>query len=114
MKNIYDLIVEIYKEGMKISLMRKDDFYTYIKTSNTKINGIVYERAIHYRISKANTKRISHLFIESTYNYYKNNNNTFPIRKWYETHEILKYEYKARPCNYSVAQSLIKKALMKL
>ena len=109
MKNIYDLIVEKFEHGMDIPLIRNGKYYTFIEVSTTSVNGVFYDRAIHYRISDVNTKRITALFIELTYEYYIEHKSIFPSRKWYESHEILKYEYKSRPCNYSVVQGLIKK-----
>lgn len=110
--NIYDLIVETFKKGMHIPLIRRGKYYTFIEISTTVVNNITYDNAIHYRISKVNTKKITKLFIELTYEYYfKSADNSFPSRKWYESHEILKYEYKSRPCNYSVVQGLIYTAI---
>lgn len=112
MENIYNLVVETFREGMKIPLIRKGKYYTFIETSTTRVNGVFYDKAIHYRISDINTKKITSLFIELTCKYYIEEN-TFPSRNWYETHKVLKYEYKSRLCNCSVAQGLIKKVLEK-
>lgn len=112
MKNIYDLIVETFKEGMNIPLIREGKYYTFIEISTTVINKIKYDNAIHYRISEMNTKKITKVFIELTYEYYINSsNNSFPNRSWYESHKLLKYEYKSRPCNYSVVKGLINTVL---
>ncbi len=107
MEKIYDLIIRKFKQGMEIPLMRKGKYYTFIETTTTIVNEIFYDRSIHYRISDVNTKKITSLFIELTYEYYVQHKDTFPSRGWYEAHEILKYEYKSRPCNYSVVQGLI-------
>ena len=107
MKKIYDLIIQKFRKGMEIPLIRNGRYYTFIETSTTNVDRVFYDRAIHYRINNINTKKITALFIELTYEYYIQNQNIYPSRNWYETHEILKYEYKSRPCNYSVAQGLI-------
>lgn len=111
MESIYDLIIETYTEGMHIPLIKRGKYYTFIEVSTTKINDIFYNRAIHYRISKENTKKITSVFIELTYRYYVENKSVFPNRNWYKIHPELKDEYKSRPCNYSVAQGLIKVAI---
>ena len=113
MENIYKLIIETFGQGMEIPLIRREKSYIFIGTSTTIVNKIFYDRAIHYRISNVNSKKITALFIDLTYEYYIHNNNNFPSRDWYEAHEILKHEYKSRPCNYSVVQGLINLVLKK-
>ncbi|GGC86663.1 hypothetical protein GCM10011508_12400 [Flavobacterium lutivivi] len=113
MEKIYDLIIQKLKQGMEIPLIRKGKYYTFIETTTTIVNKIFYDRAIHYRISNFNSKKITALFIDLTYEYYINNKKKFPPRDWYEVHEILKHEYKSRPCNYSVVQGLINLVLKK-
>mgnify|MGYP005850281703 CR=1 FL=1 len=111
MEKIYDLVIRKFIKEMEIPLIRNGKYYTFIETSTTNVNGIFYDRAIYYRISNINAKKITALFIELTYEYYVQHKNTYPSRNWYEAHEILKYEYKSRPCNYSVAQGLINTVL---
>ena len=111
MEDIYESIVETFNEGMHIPLIRDGKYYTFIGTEVTTVNGVDHVDAIHYRISATNTKRITHQFIELTYKFYQDNNNEFPNVDWYINHELLKYEYKSRPCNKSVARGLISKVL---
>lgn len=75
--------------------------------TSTKVNRENFENAILFEISPNNRKRITSAFIELTYKYYSENNNCFPNRDWYKNHDVLKHEYKSRPCNYAVAQGLI-------
>jgi hypothetical protein len=109
--NIFNEITNKFKNGDKIHLLTKGKFDTYIETTSTKVNGIFYEKAILYEISKTNKKCITSKFIELTYDYFINNNYRFPDRDWYKNHELLKYEDKSRPCNYSIVQGLINEIL---
>ena len=109
--NIYNEITNKFKNVNKIPLLTNGRFDTYIGTTSTKVNGILYEKAILYKISATNKKKITSKFIQLTYDHYKNNNNCFPNRDWYRNHYLLKHEYKSRPCNYSVAQGLINEIL---
>ncbi|MFZ4672502.1 MAG: hypothetical protein ACOYLT_10855 [Flavobacterium sp.] len=108
---MFDSIIKEFKKDDKIKLLTKGKYDTYIGITSTKVNGKSYDKAILFEISKTNKKRITSEFIELTYNYYKENNNCFPKRDWYETHKELSHEYKSRPCNYAVAQGLINKVL---
>ena len=114
MMEIYNSVATTFNKGDKIPLISKEKFDVYIETTSTKVNGIFYEKAILYEISVTNKKCITSKFIELTYNYYLNNNNSFPNRDWYSNHKILKHEYKSRPCNYAVVQGLIAVTLKKL
>lgn len=109
--NIYGLIIETFEEGMHIPLIGNGNYNIYIGISNTTVNGVFFPNAIHYRISDISTKKITSLFIELTYGYYIQNNNTFPPRGWYINHDELNYEYKTRGCNYAVVQGLINTVL---
>lgn len=108
---IYKSIIDTFKNGDKIPLITKGKFDTYIETTSTKVNGVFYEKAILYKISATNKKSITSKFIELTYEYFINNNYCFPNRYWYKNHDLLKYEDKSRPCNYSIVQGLIKVTL---
>ena len=108
--NIYDMIIETFKEGMHIPLIRNGKFYIYIGISNTTINGVFFPNAIHYKISDNSTKRITSQFIELTYQYLLQNND-YPNRNWYINHPILNLEFNSRPCNKSVARGLIEKVM---
>jgi len=109
--NIFNEITNKFKNGDKIPLLTKGRFDTYIDVTSTRVNGILNENAIQFKISETNKKRITSKFIELTYDYYINNKNCFPNRDWYENHDSLQHEYKARPCNYAVAQGLINSIL---
>lgn len=109
--NIYNEITKKFKNGDKIPLLTNGRFDTYLETTSTKVNGKFYEKAILYKISATNKKCITSKFIELTYDYYINNNYCFPNRDWYRNHDLLKYEDKSRPCNYSIVQGLIKVTL---
>lgn len=105
MNNIYDLIVETFREGMHIPLIRDGRFYIYIGIVNTRVNNVLFN-AIEYKISEHNSKKITRQFIELTYEYLLQTND-YPDRNWYINHPILCLEFKSRPCNKSVAKGLI-------
>lgn len=112
MKSIYDLIVERFEKGMNIPLIeRGNDVYlgtskTYFRGKKRDLDAIQYEIGVN-----GQKKKVTRNFIELTYKYM--DKNKFPDRSWYENNidELIKFEYKTRPCNYSVAQGLIKVAL---
>ena len=106
--NIYDLIIETFKEGMRIPLIRDGRFYIYIGVTATRINNIHFEYAISYKISKQNSKRITRQFIELTYQYFLEHGD-YPNREWYANNPELNLEFKSRPCNKSVARGLIER-----
>ena len=110
---IYNLIIKNFKEGDKIPLLTSNLSDVYLGTSPTKVNGQLHENAILFKISETIKKRITSEFIELTYQYFEENNKSFPNREWYKTHEKLSYEYNSRPCNYSVVQGLIMEAIKK-
>lgn len=105
--NIFNEITNKFSNSDKIPLLTKGKYDTYIETTTTKVNGTFFEKAILYEISKTNRKSITSEFIELTYDFFVNNNNSFPKRDWYKNHELLKYEDNSRPCNYSIVQGLI-------
>lgn len=109
--NIYNEITNKFENGDKIPLLTKGKSHTYIGITSTKVNGENFENAILFEISVTNKKRITSEFIQLSYDYYKNNNNCFPNRDWYKNHDLLKHEYKSRPCNYAVVQGLINEIL---
>lgn len=113
MVEIYNSVITTFNKGDRIPLLTNKKFDIYIESTSTTINGILYEKAILFKISSSNKKRITSKFIELTYDYFINNNNCFPSREWYRNHNLLKHEYKSRPCNYSVVQGLIKLTLKK-
>ena len=109
--NIFNEITNKFKNGDKIHLLTKGKFDTYRGITSTKVNGENFENAILFEISATNKKRITSVFIQLTYDYYKNSNNCFPSRDWYRNQSKLSHEYKSRPCNYAVAQGLINEIL---
>ena len=108
-ENIFEEILQNIELEVQIPLSRPNHFYTYLGESVTTIQG-KRKNAIHYRISRNNTKRISSQFIESTYRYLIENNN-YPNRGWYLNHQELGFEFASRPCNKSVAKGLIEMVL---
>ena len=97
--NIYNEVTKKFKREDKIPLLTKGKSDTYIGTTSTKVNGKNFENAILFEISATNKKRITSEFIQLTYDYYIDNNYNFPNREWYKNHDLLKHEYKSRPCN---------------
>ena len=78
--------------------------YTFIEPSSTRINGITFENAIHYRISATKSKRVTFEFIRAVYDFYILNN-AFPTRV--ELMQLFPLELVSRPCNYSVALAIV-------
>ncbi len=78
---------------------------TYLGHGNTTLKGVQY-RSIKY----SNGKSISIDFINKTYQYYLENNNTFPNRLWYINN--FNFEYETRPCNKNVTKRLIETVLI--
>jgi hypothetical protein len=103
MENIFEIVINHFKENDLIPLERQNHFYKYIESSKTKINGEEFQ-SITYEISITNQKRITRKLIEETYKYYKTCKE-FPDINWYRREFYL--EIKSRPCNKSVAKGLI-------
>jgi hypothetical protein len=80
--------------------------YTFIEPSSTRINGITFENAIHYRISDTNSKRVTFELIRAVYDFHLSNN-AFPTRA--ESMQLFPDELRSRPCNYSVAVSIVRR-----
>jgi len=80
--------------------------YTFIEPSSTRINGITFENALHYRISDTNSKRVTFELILAVYDFHLLNN-AFPTRV--ELMQLFPYELRSRPCNYSVAVSIVRR-----
>lgn len=78
--------------------------YTFIEQVPTRINGILFEQSIHYRISDSNSKRITFNLIQSVYEHYQLNNE-FPTRA--QVNVSFSRELASRPCNYSVVLSIV-------
>lgn len=79
--------------------------YTYLGEINTNLNGVQY-RSIKY----SNGKCITINLINQTYQYYLENNNTFPNRQWYIKH--FNFENSTRRCNINVAKRLIESTML--
>lgn len=91
-------------EKNKIILLKRGGPYRYIKMVSTKINGINYEHAFEYEISKKNRKRITLLFIEYLLDHYKHE------RRILNRNEMIipfQVELQSRHCNYSVAKYIV-------
>lgn len=80
--------------------------YTFIESSSTRINGITFTNAIHYRISDTNSKRVTFELIRAVYDFHLLNN-AFPTRA--ELMQLFTDEIRSRPCNYSVAVSIVRR-----
>lgn len=99
----FDLIVESLINDNCIRTIRGCN-YIFIKQSPTKIKGILFEQGIHYRISDLSSKRITFCLIRSVYDYYQVNSE-FPTRA--QLMNFHSNELSSRPCNYSVACSIV-------
>lgn len=99
----FDQIIQSLNDEPIIPLLQGGN-YTLIEPSSTRINGITFENAIHYRISATNSKRVTFEFIRSVYDFYLLNN-TFPTRA--EMMSLFPHELCSRPCNYAVALAIV-------
>lgn len=83
----------------------QDTNHTYLGERNTTLRGVQY-RSIKY----SNGKCITIDLINQTYQYYLENNNTFPARQWYVQYFI--FENRTRGCNITIAKRLIEIILL--
>lgn len=101
----FDQIIQSLHNDPIIPLLQGGN-YTFIEPSSTRINGITFENAIHYRISATNSKRVTFEFIRSVYDFYLLNN-TFPTRA--EMMALFPHELCSRPCNYSIGCAIARR-----
>ncbi len=106
-ENIFQTILDHFREGQPIQLMRSNKNYHYIGVSTTRINHIQYQ-SVTYKISEKNSKRVTKDLIEAVYKYYLQDGN-YPDINCYK--ENFLNEIKSRPCNKSVCQWLINQVL---
>jgi hypothetical protein len=99
----YDLVIQSLNNNPTLPLLQGGN-YTFVDLSSTKINGITFKNAIHYRISETNSKRVTFELIRAVYDLYILNN-TFPTRA--EMMSLFPHELCARPCNHSVACPIV-------
>jgi hypothetical protein len=99
----FDLILQSLDNNPTFPLLHGGN-YTFIEPSSTRINGITFENAIHYRISDTNSKRVTFDLIRAVYDFYLLNN-VFPTRA--ELMQLFPLELSSRPCNYSVALAIV-------
>jgi hypothetical protein len=99
----FEQLIQSLRHNSDIPTIRGRN-YTFIEHSPTRINGILFEQSIHYRISDINSKRITFNLIESVYEHYQLNNE-LPTRA--QVNDFYPKELASRPCNYSVACSIV-------
>lgn len=101
----FDLVIQSLRNSPNLPLLNGGN-YTFIEPSSTRINGITFENAIHYRISNTNSKRVTFELIRAVYDFHLLNN-AFPTRA--ELMQLFPDELRSRPCNYSVAVSIFRR-----
>ena len=99
----FDVVINSLIDDPQIPLIR-GGFYTFIQATDTRINGKLIKKAIHYRISGTNSKRVTYNLISSMCDHYQIHG-TFPSKKILNHTHL--YELKSRPCNYSVACGIV-------
>lgn len=107
MKSAVDFSYHGIIESLKLNPvlpLKSGGSYFFICQSSTKVNGVLFEQAIHYRISDSNTKHVTFQLIRTVYNFYRENN-SFPSRSYLR--EQFPHELCPRPCNYSVAIAIV-------
>lgn len=85
-------------------------YYTFIEACDTKVDGKLIKKAIHYKISETNSKRVTFNLICSIYDYYQIHG-TLPSKK--NLKHIHMHELESRPCNYSVACGIVRRLIEK-
>lgn len=101
----FDQVIQSLRHNSNIPTIRRRN-YTFIEHAPTRINGILFEQSIHYRISDINSKRITFNLIQSVYEHHQLNNE-FPTRV--QVNVSFSRELASRPCNYSVALSIVRR-----
>jgi hypothetical protein len=91
-----------------VILLKRGGPYWYKKMASTKINGIAYEYAFEYEISKKNRKRITLLFIEYLFDHYKIEGRILNRNEMIIPFEM---ELHSSPCNYSVAKYIVEQLI---
>ncbi|MEN9742295.1 MAG: hypothetical protein RLZZ65_100 [Bacteroidota bacterium] len=107
MKSAIEFSYQAILESLRLNQvmhLKSGGLYLFIAPSSTKINGVLFDQAIHYRISDSNTKHVTFQFIRMVYNFYRENK-SFPSRSYLR--EQLPHELCPIPCNYSVAIAIV-------
>ena len=109
MKSALDFSYQGIIESLKLNPvlpLKSGGSYLFIAPSSTKINGVLFDQAIHYRISDSNTKYVTFQLIQTIYDFYRENK-TFPSRPYLR--EQFPHELCPRPCNYTVALAIVRR-----
>jgi hypothetical protein len=76
------------------------NYYYFIEASSTRINGDLFQNAIHYRIGDSNSKRVTFELIDAVYGHILNSGR-LPAKSTIRA--LFHHELCSRPCNYRIA-----------
>jgi hypothetical protein len=98
-------VLVLIEQNLEINLLRGGSYQFIVPTeTTTTVNGILFPRAFHYRISPIETKKITIEFIHFMYQH-SIQTGTTPSRAIMR--EQFPHEFCPRPCNYSVAINIV-------
>jgi hypothetical protein len=107
MESLFNRVVNLLVNNEQIPL-RNRNFYTYLNTATTRINGILFPLAFEYRISRENTKRVTINLICAMYQHHIDHG-VMPSKG--EMCAQFPFELCSRPCNYTVAVYIVQKLI---
>lgn len=107
MESLFNRVVSSLADNEQIPL-RNRNFYTYLNSSPTRINGALFFFALRYRISSTQTKRVTVNLIQSMYQHQLDHGDT-PSKE--EMRAQFPFELCSRPCNYAVAVYIAQKLI---
>lgn len=106
MKNKIELtfhkVIQSLQENPLVPLFR-GGHYTFIEAKSTRINGVLFEKAIHYQVSGSNSKRVTYELIDAVF-HHLHSSKILPTKAMMRT--LFHHELCSRPCNYTVACSI--------
>ena len=98
----FNKVIHSLQENPRIPLFRGGE-YIFIEATSTRINGVLFENAIHYRLSDSNSKRVTYELIDVVFLHLRNSGR-LPTKATILT--LFNYELTSRPCNYTIACSI--------
>jgi hypothetical protein len=101
----FELILQSLETDPILTLLHGSQ-YKFISKASTRIDSKTFDYAIHYRISNTNSKRVTFELIRAVYDFYLLNK-AFSTRA--ELMQLFPDELRSRPCNYSVALSIVRR-----
>lgn len=109
MEEFYQRVSGLIQQNHQINLLRGGSYQFIVPTeTTTTVNGFLFPRAFHYRISPIETKKITVEFIHFMYQH-RLQNVSIPSRAIMR--EQFPHEFCPRPCNYSVAINIVERLI---